>query len=181
MIAPSGVDMLSWTSDDPRQSQLFSKYGVAYRFHTDDSRGVRSTTLYRAGTRANKEERAARLEWAANGGLGRAIIGKTTLAMADLVKADPRDPSFRSFTGPDGQQYLWRPSPTNPAEVVLQDPNGNVIAMVRRIRPTRFPLGDVYAELHFMQSNTGVMPTLLADTVCVTAMLYRFCIAYGIY
>ena len=77
--------------------------------------------------------------------------------------------------------------------------------MVRRIRPTRFPLGDVYAELHFMKSNTGVvsppfptqrlrmqntpahrvsvpqMPTLLADTVCVTAMLYRFCIAYGIY
>jgi hypothetical protein len=37
--------------------------------------GLSTTTLFRA-LRKNKEERVARLEWAPNGGLGRAQIGK---------------------------------------------------------------------------------------------------------
>lgn len=36
------------------------------------------TTLWRA-IRANKEDRVAKLEWAPNGGLGRAVIGKVRL------------------------------------------------------------------------------------------------------
>jgi hypothetical protein len=40
--------------------------------------GLSTTTLYRA-LRKNKEERVARLEWAPNGGLGRAQIGKVGL------------------------------------------------------------------------------------------------------
>lgn len=85
-------EVLSWTSEDPRQSSLFGPWGVVYRFQvtllcppycwatvsltirqTDVNRGT--TTLYRS-TRANKEDRVARLEWGPNGGLGRAVIGK---------------------------------------------------------------------------------------------------------
>lgn len=37
--------------------------------------GTSVTTLWRA-IRPNKEDRVAKLEWAANGGLGRVVIGK---------------------------------------------------------------------------------------------------------
>lgn len=37
--------------------------------------GQSTTTLWRA-VRANREDRVAKLEWASNGGLGRAVIGK---------------------------------------------------------------------------------------------------------
>lgn len=66
------------------------------------------TTLWRT-IRPNKEDRVAKLEWAANGGLGRVVIGKVghslsahgshthlfyvlqnTLPMSDLVRPDPR-------------------------------------------------------------------------------------------
>jgi hypothetical protein len=70
------------------------------------------TSLWRS-IRPTKEERVAKLEWAANGGLGRATIGKvsynfrnklyptapvytsprrvqTVVPMADLVRQDPR-------------------------------------------------------------------------------------------
>ena len=39
------------------------------------SSGQSTTTLWRA-VRANREDRVAKLEWASNGGLGRAVIGK---------------------------------------------------------------------------------------------------------
>lgn len=71
--------------------------------------GQSTTTLWRA-IRPNKEDRVARLEWAANGGLGRIVIGKVscfllflmtsrtlkgyvfqnTLPMSDLVRPDTR-------------------------------------------------------------------------------------------
>ena len=71
--------------------------------------GLSTTTLFRA-LRKNKEERVARLEWAPNGGLGRAQIGKVgrhvpqhhigaltyiyatqnTVSMGDLVQHDSR-------------------------------------------------------------------------------------------
>ena len=75
-----------------------------------NAHGVSVTTLWKA-IRANKEDRVAKLEWAPNGGLGRAVIGKvknedrtrwrrseltscaqSTLPMADLVRQDPRVP-----------------------------------------------------------------------------------------
>ena len=34
----------------------------------------------------------------------------------------------------------------------LIDPNNNVIAFIRIIRPMRYQIGDVYAELHFVRS-----------------------------
>lgn len=40
-----------------------------------NNNGQSTTTLWRA-VRANREDRVAKLEWAANGGLGRAVIGK---------------------------------------------------------------------------------------------------------
>lgn len=49
--------------------------------------GLSTTTLYRA-LRKSKEERVARLEWAPNGGLGRAQIGKVgryTFRRADVA------------------------------------------------------------------------------------------------
>jgi len=40
-----------------------------------NAQGQSTTTVWRA-IRANKEDRVAKLEWAAGGGLGRAVIGK---------------------------------------------------------------------------------------------------------
>ncbi|KAI0334769.1 hypothetical protein GY45DRAFT_1242081 [Cubamyces sp. BRFM 1775] len=181
-MANTGNEVLSWTSQDPRQSQLFGSYGVLYRFQTDTtSQGQTVTTLWRA-IRANKEDRVAKLEWAPNGGLGRAVIGKSTLPMADLVRRDPRVLDGRIFNGPDGYQYRWRPSHNSYNDVVLQDQNENVIAFYRPIRPQRYNIGEVYGELHFVR-NAGagvVMHPPLMDTVTVTAMLYRFVTAYGL-
>ncbi|KAH9951768.1 hypothetical protein B0H21DRAFT_775920 [Amylocystis lapponica] len=181
-MASSGNEVLSWTSQDPRQSQLFSNIGVLYRFNTDtNAQGQSVTTLWRA-IRANKEDRVAKLEWAPNGGLGRAIIGKSTLPMADLVRPDGRVLDCRMFNGPDGYQYRWRPSSNSYNDVVLQDHNDNVIAFYRPTRPTRYNIGDVYGELHFVR-NAGagiVMHPPLMDTVTVTAMLYRFVMTYGL-
>ena len=91
------IDVLSWTSQDPRQSLLFNSWGVLYRFHvcviaiacaqivlihlpqTDsDPQGQSTTTVWRAkrAKRANTEDRVAKLEWAPSGGLGHAVFGK---------------------------------------------------------------------------------------------------------
>jgi hypothetical protein len=103
-----------------------------------------------------------------------------------------RRPQFRStilqgariFNGPDGLQYRWRPS-GNSADVFvsrttflwcseilndanflppqLQDGSGNVIAIYRPTRPTRYQLGDVYGELHFIRSaGQGTVVCLVA-------------------
>jgi len=146
-----------------------------------NAQGQSTTTVWRA-IRANKEDRVARLEWAPGGGLGRAVIGKNHLPMSDLVRRDPRMPNSRVFNGPDGYQYRWRPSTTS-QDIVLQDPNNNVIAFVRPTRPTRYQgLGDVYAELHFVRTAGAgvVMHPPLMDTVTVTAMMYRFASAFNL-
>jgi len=175
-------DVLSWTSQDPRQSQLFNPWGIVYRIQTETNAQGQSTTTVWRSIRANKEDRVARLEWASGGGLGRAVIGKNQLPMADLVRRDPRMPNSRVFNGPDGFQYRWRPSTTN-QDIVLQDPNNNVIAFVRPTRPTRYQgIGDVYAELHFVRTAGHGMVTHppLMDTVTVTAMLYRIASAFNL-
>ena len=93
-MATNQNDILSWTSQDPRQSQLFSPWGVVYRFQVciidiayapmalihipqteTNAQGQSITTVWRA-IRANREDRVARLEWGPSGGLGRAVIGK---------------------------------------------------------------------------------------------------------
>ena len=181
LMADSQNDVLFWTSQDPRQSQLFSQWGAVYRFQTDVNAHGRSVTSVWRAIRANKEDRVARLEWAPGGGLGRAVIGKNVSPMADLVRRDPRMPSSRVFNGPDGLQYRWRPS-TNSQDIVLQDPDNNVIAFIRPTRPKRYQLGDVYAELHFIRSAGAgvVMHPPLMDMVTVTAMLYRFASAFDL-
>jgi hypothetical protein len=124
----------------------------------------------------------AKLEWAPGGGLGRVVIGKNVSSMASLVRQDPRFPNSRLFVGPDGFQYRWRPSSTS-QDVVLQDPNDNVIAFIRPTRPTRYQgLGDVYAELHFVRAAGAgvVMHPPFTDMVVVTAMLYRFALAFNL-
>jgi hypothetical protein len=93
-MASNQNDVLSWTSQDPRQSQLFSPWGVVYRFQVciidiayapmalihlpqteTNAQGQSTTTVWRA-IRANREDRVAKLEWGPAGGLGRAVIGK---------------------------------------------------------------------------------------------------------
>ena len=78
---------------------------------------------------------------------------------------------------------------------------GTAIALVRPVRPKRYPNGDVFAELHFLPGPGSVVSILfqslmvymwltilvkpklhppLMDMITVTAMLYRFCMAYGL-
>jgi len=179
------IDVLSWTSQDPRQSLLFNSWGVLYRFHTDsDPQGQSTTTVWRAkrAKRANTEDRVAKLEWAPSGGLGHAVFGKNKVPMTDLIQPDPRIPNSRVFVAPDGLQYMWRPSTTN-QDIMLEDPNNDVIAFIRPIRPTSYTgLGDVHAELHFLHSaGAGVVIDFpLMDTITMTAMLYRFVMAYNL-
>ncbi|KAJ8086420.1 hypothetical protein PM082_005243 [Marasmius tenuissimus] len=180
-MAAAPDDILSWTNQDPRESQLFNSWGVLYRFQTVvNANGTSVTTLTRA-IRANKEDRVAKLEWASNGSLGRIIMGKSTLPMADLVRPDPRVFGCRVFNGPDGQQYRWRLA-NNGSDILLQDQNNNVLAFYKPTRQTRYQIGDVFGELHFIRSaGTGtVMHPPIMDMVTVTAMLYRFCAMYNL-
>jgi hypothetical protein len=86
----------------------------------------------------------------------------------------------------------------------LQDSNGVIVAFFRPTRQTRYQIGDVYGELHFIRtagSGTVVrvshfllvvseqdanltmlvqMHPPIMDTVTVTAMLYRFCAAWNL-
>ena len=116
------MGVLSWTSDDPRQSQLFTSYGgVLYRFQTDtDAEGHTTTVLWRARS-PDKEDRVAKLQWAPGGGLGRAVIGKNTCPMVDLDRRDPQMPISRVFIAPDGFQYRWRPSTTS-QDILVSSP-----------------------------------------------------------
>ncbi|KAN0133468.1 hypothetical protein V8E53_008636 [Lactarius tabidus] len=180
-------DVFFWTSQDPRQSLLFqlsSPWGVAYRFQIDTNPHGQSTTNLQVlrGIHSNRGDRVAKLIWAPGGGLGRVVIGRKIFPMVNLVRRDPRIPNSRVFDGPDGLQYRWRSS-TNSQDIVLQDPNNNVIAFIRPTRPTRFQgLGDVYAELHFIRSvgTSVVMHPPFMDLVIVTALLYRFVLAFDL-
>ncbi|KAF8336669.1 hypothetical protein F5887DRAFT_891306 [Amanita rubescens] len=163
-------DILSWTSMDPRESQLFNSRGVLYRFRTIVGANGKSVTTLMRTIRLNKEHYVAKLEWGANGGLGRVISGKNGQPMADMVRPDPTIQGARVFNGPDGSVYRWRPSGTS-SDVLLQDEIGGVIAFFRPIKRTRYTIGDVYCELHFLR-DVGAP---LMDTITVTAMLNRFC------
>jgi len=174
-------DILSWTSQDARESQLFNSWGVLYRFQTVvNGNGKSVTTLWRM-IRPNREDRVAKFEWSTSGSLGRVIIGKNAFPMADLVRPDPSIQGARLFNGPDGVEYRWRPSTTS-SDVLLQDSGGEVIAFFRPTKRTRYQIGDVYGELHFLRNagaGTVTHPPIM-DTVTVTAMLYRFCAAWNL-
>ncbi|KAK2466343.1 hypothetical protein APHAL10511_001985 [Amanita phalloides] len=180
MTTAASDDILSWTSQDPRESQLFNDWGVVYRFQTIVHANGKSVTTLLRMIRQNKEDRVAKFEWSANGGLGRIVIGKNMLAMADMVRPDPTFPGARVFTGPDGSIYRWRPSTTN-TDTLLQDANGEVIAFFHPTKRTRYQIGDVYGELHFLRNagaGTVTHPPIM-DVVTVTAMLYRFCLTWN--
>lgn len=121
-----------------------------------------------------KEDCVARLEWGYNYSLGRAIIGRTVVAMADLVLTGD-EPSHRCFFGPDGYQYAWCPYPSMD-DFVLQDFDGNIIAMFRPIFPVqKYYIGEVHGEI-FLLNNAGrgmVLFPPLTDMICLTAMLNR--------
>jgi hypothetical protein len=163
---------------------LFSQWGVVvYRFQTDTNATGQSVTILWRKIRSNKEDRVAKLEWAPGGGLGRAVIGKNTSILWPSLSAGTRGCLAQDYsTDPTVCQYRWRPSTTS-QDIVLQDPNNNVIAFVRPTRPTRYQgLGDVYAELHFVRAAGAgvVMHPPLMDMVTVTAMLYRFASAFNL-
>jgi hypothetical protein len=40
----------------------------------------------------------------------------------------------------------------------LQDPNGHIIARMQTVTPTKYTIGDVYRELHYIRSaGAGVV------------------------
>jgi len=44
----------------------------------------------------------------------------------------------------------------------LQDPNGHIIARLQTITPTKYNIGDVYRELHYIRSaGAGVVVSVL--------------------
>jgi hypothetical protein len=88
----------------------------------------------------------------------------------------------RVFSAPDGVLYRWTPSAGSRDVQVsiisslrtlvlylqwrekLMDPNGNVVAIYRPTRPTRYQIGDVHGELHFFPQSgacTVVRPSYL--------------------
>jgi len=103
-VAAAPNDILSWTNQDCRESVLFNSWGVLYRFQVCSShveimeiphpitqstvaqKGQTVTTMWRT-LRPNKEDRVAKLEWSANGGLGRVVMGKVGLTF--LVQEEP--------------------------------------------------------------------------------------------
>ncbi|CAE6408295.1 unnamed protein product [Rhizoctonia solani] len=176
----SQAQVLSWTSQDPRESSLFTTHwGVLYRFTTENTVGRMVTTLHRA-IRQGREDRVAKLEWASNGGLGRAVIGRQIVPMADLVRPDGGFGS-RTFNGPDGYPYQWSPSPDS-QDLLLKDSRGNVIAFYRPTPVKKFNVGEVYGEMHFVTgagAGTVLHPPLM-DMVCVTALLYRLVSMYNL-
>jgi hypothetical protein len=129
-MASNQNDVLSWTSQDPRQSQLFSPWGVVYRFQVciidiacipmaliqlpqteTNAQGQSTTTVWRA-IRANREDRVAKLEWAPGGGLGRAVIGKVRPSLRGI----PHSTSLlRSCSITESTSYvrLGPPGPKN--------------------------------------------------------------------
>ena len=49
-------------------------------------------------------------------------------------------------------------SPPPLASKQLQDPNGHIIARLQTITPTKYNIGDVYRELHYIRSaGAGVV------------------------
>lgn len=65
--------------------QCQSSSPFAYTQTDTNAHGQSVTTLWKA-IRANKEDRVAKLEWAPNGGLGRAVIGKVIFCIDQILE-----------------------------------------------------------------------------------------------
>jgi len=141
MSSSSSNEVLSWAEQDrdPKKTQLFNPYGALYRFQVPcfncmilvrldslvelvwlpigdgfEPRRADSHDIVENGD-PDQEEKVAKLEWASNGSLGQAVIGKATLPgpihccklanLADFVSFQ----HCRVFTGPEGSQDRWRP------------------------------------------------------------------------
>jgi len=78
--------VMSWSAGNPRDSSLFTSWGVLYRFETGVERKKTVTTIWRAISET-KQERVARFEWNADGDLGRALIGKRYLSLVFWLAA----------------------------------------------------------------------------------------------
>ncbi|CAA7268306.1 unnamed protein product [Cyclocybe aegerita] len=178
-IAPQSDNILLWTNQDSRESILFNFYGIAYRFQTSVLQGHPAITTMWRTIRLNKEDRIARLEWAPNGGLGRVVVGKNTLGMADLLKADLGNPGMRYFSGPDGCRYYWRHPQSSMPNLSMYDTMGNVVAFFRQTRQVRYQMGDVYGELHLIPVSSGSTVPMM-DMIVLTAMLNRVCAAFNL-
>jgi len=170
----------NWTSRDPRDSALFpSSYALTYRFITEDNCGETITTILK-GIRNNKEDRIARLEWSGGDGWGRAVMGRLSMPMADMMRREGYGEWDRLFTGPDGYIYMWTSSGNG--ELELMDPTGTVIAYYRKVKSTLRYMGqEVCGELHIVPKDGGVVlhPPLM-DMIVITAMLYRFSVVHGV-
>jgi len=170
--------VMSWSSGSPRDSSLFTSWGVLYRFETALERKKTVTTIWRAISET-KQERVARFEWNADGDLGRALIGRSSIPMADLVRR--HGPASSRWTGPDGLEYTWTQSTTTPGEILLYDPSGVIIALYRKVAPRRWDIGEVVTtdgELHFFSnagSRTVTHPPMM-DLVVLSIMLHRMVI-----
>lgn len=78
--------VMSWSAGNPRDSSLFTSWGVLYRFETGVERKKTVTTIWRAISET-KQERVARFEWNADGDLGRALIGMVSSLSPALSSA----------------------------------------------------------------------------------------------
>ena|ERR1700733_2826037 len=81
--------VMSWSAGNPRDSSLFTSWGVLYRFETGVERKKTVTTIWRAISET-KQERVARFEWNADGDLGRALIGKAYISLVFWPAASKR-------------------------------------------------------------------------------------------
>jgi len=180
-MSQSKSQVISWTAHDPRDSTLFTSQAVWYQFRTDQApNGQITTTLIRT-LRQNREDRVGKLEWGANGSLGRAIIGKNTIPMSDMCRVGSGGTFIRSFNGPDGYTYTWRKAPDS-FNTNLHDASGNVIACFVPIRPKQSQYGNIYGELHFFSGagmGTVTHPPMM-DMVILTAMIYRYVTMYNL-
>ena len=126
-------NILTWTSQDPRDSVLFNSSGIHYRFQvcliafavqaielkpllqTTLSHKGSITTMWRA-VQLNKENRCAMLQWASNGGLGRVVMGKVCnfsrlLSSMTFAPHCPQQNSLRmtDLARPDSSLYVCIP------------------------------------------------------------------------
>ena len=55
-----------------------------------------------------------------------------------------------------------------PLKKQLQDPNGHIIARLAKVTPTKYNIGDVYHELHYIRSaGAGVVVSVPLDPVVI--------------
>jgi len=181
LMSQPNTQVLSWTAHDPRDSVLFTPQAVWYRFRTERAANGQVTTTLIRTLRLGREDRVGKLEWGANGSLGRAIIGKNTIPMSDMCRAGSAGTFVRSFNGPDGYTYTWK-AEHDSYDVLLCDSADKVIARFHPVRPTASQYGNVYGELHFYPGvgmGTVTHPPMM-DMVILTSMIYRYVTRYDL-